>query len=97
MTRAKGSRRARRAFTPQLEADAVRLVRTGKPPVHVARELSLTENALREGVKRADADDGVPGAKVLATEEREKPSRLRRELKQLWLERESIILASSQA
>ena len=97
MTKAKGSRRTRRAFTPHFTADVVRLVRSGKSPVQVARELDLTETALREWVKRADADDGVPGAKVLAKEEREEPSRLRREIKQLRLERESIILALSQA
>ena len=88
MTKAKGSRRARRAFTPQFKADAVRLVRTGKSPVQVARELDLTETALREWLKRADADEGVPGATVLATEEREELSRLRRENKELKLERE---------
>jgi len=54
----KQGRRARRSFTPEFKADAVRLVKSGKTVAEVARELDLTETALREWVRRAEADAG---------------------------------------
>ncbi len=47
------TKRKRRAFTEQFQADAVRLVRASDRGVgQVARELDLTETALREWVNR---------------------------------------------
>lgn len=95
MKKVKTSRRARRSFSPEDKADAVRLVKSGKSPSQVATELDLTETALREWVKRADADaaNGSPG--VLATEERQELARLRRENKQLRMEREILKAAAT--
>ena len=51
------SRRARRQFDDDLKAQAVRLVLDDDKSVGaVARDLDLTETALREWVKRARAD-----------------------------------------
>ena len=66
------AKRKRRAFTNEFKAEAVRLVReSGKSVPTVARELDLTETALRSWVRQAeiDAGRGTPGA--LTTEERE--------------------------
>ena len=53
------SKRARRSFTREFKAEAVALVRTsGKSVGQVAKDLDLTETALREWVKRAE--QGVP-------------------------------------
>ncbi len=87
-------RRARRAFTPEFKADAVRLVKSGKTAVEVAKELDLTETALREWVRRADADAGARHD-VLTTEERQELARLRRENKQLRQEREILEAAAT--
>jgi len=47
------TKRKRRAFTPQFKADAVRLVKAGERGIgQIAKELDLTETALREWVKR---------------------------------------------
>ncbi len=50
-------RRLRRTFTEEFKAGAVRLVlEEGKTVGQVARDLDLTETALREWVHRARAD-----------------------------------------
>jgi transposase len=70
------SKRPRRQFTDEFKASAVRLVlEEGKTVGAVARDLDLTETALREWVKRARADrtDGRTG---LTTSEREELTRL---------------------
>ncbi len=49
------SRGKRRAFTPEFKAEAVALAkRSGKSIGQVAKELDLTETALREWVRRAE-------------------------------------------
>ena len=85
------TRRKRRRFTDEQKAEAVRLVQTsGKSVYRVARELDLTETALRRWVKQAeiDAGDGPPGA--LSTEEKAELRRLRRENQRLKMERDFL-------
>ena len=91
----KKKRRERRAFTPEFKADAVKLVASGKSPAQVAAELDLTETSLREWVKRAEANAGTGSPEVLATEERQELARLRRENKQLRMEREILKAAAT--
>jgi len=53
------AKRKRRAFTREFKAEAVRLVReSGKSVPTVARELDLTETALRSWVRQAEIDAG---------------------------------------
>src|SRR5215813_11378400 len=85
------TKRKRRAFTKEFKAQAVRIVReSGKAVGTVARELDLTETALRSWVRQAevDAGRGAPGA--LTTEEREELGRLRRENRTLRMERDIL-------
>jgi transposase len=62
---------------------------TGKTVGQVARELDLTETAVREWVKRADLDAGRR-TDGLTTAEREELRRLRREVRDLREEREIL-------
>lgn len=87
-------RRARRSFTPEQKADAVRLVRSGKAASQVARELDLTLTSLQAWVRQADADAGLR-SDVLTTEEREELARLRRENRRLKEEREILKAAAT--
>ena len=90
------AKRKRRAFTREFKAEAVRLVReSGKSVPTVARELDLTETALRSWVRQAaiDAGRGAPGA--LTTEEREELARLRRETRTLRMERDILKKAAA--
>jgi transposase-like protein len=95
MNKQKNGRRARRSFTPEFKADAVKLVRAGKTPGQVAMDLDLTEGSVREWVRRADADDGVGSAETLTTEERSELGKLRREVKTLRMEREILKAAAT--
>jgi transposase len=83
-------RRPRRRFDDDFKAQAVRLVLDESKSVgSVARDLDLTETALREWVNRARADR-TKGRTGLTTAEREELARLRRENRILQEEREIL-------
>ena len=88
-------RRPRRQFDDDFKAQAVRLVLDdGKSVGSVARDLDLTETALREWVKRARADR-THGKTGLTTAEREELARLRKENRELRTEREILKKAAA--
>src|SRR5262249_19077548 len=81
-------RRARHQFTDEFKASAVRFVLDeGKTVGAAARDLDLTETALREWVKRAQADR-TKGRTGLTVAEREELARLRKENRELRTERD---------
>src|SRR5438552_897170 len=89
------SRRARRRFDDDFKAQAVRLVLDeGKTVGAVARDLDLTETALRGWVKRSRADR-TRGRTGLTTMEREELARLRKENRVLREEREILKKAAA--
>src|SRR5438876_4792199 len=84
------AKRKRRAFTKEFKAQAVQIVReSGKSVAAVARELDLTETALRSWVRQGEIDAGRGPAGALTTEEREELGRLRRENRTLQMERDT--------
>jgi len=88
-------RRPRRQFDDDFKAQAVRLVLDeGKSVGSVARDLDLTETALREWVHRARADR-TKGTTGLTTAEREEFTRLRKENRILREEREILKKAAA--
>ena len=88
-------RRPRRRFDDDFKAQAVRLVLDeGKSVGSVARDLDLTETALRELVNRARADR-TKGKTGLTTAEREELARLRRENRILQEERDILKQATA--
>ena len=88
--------RVRRSFTDEYKASAVRLViDEGKSVGQVARELDLTESALRNWVEQARADRGTGKPGALTTAEREELSRLRKENRILAEEREILKKAAA--
>jgi transposase len=90
------AKKKRRQFTPEYKAEVVRLVRTsGKTAGQVARDLELTETSVRAWVKQADVDDGKGPSDALTTTEREELAALRRENKNLRLEREILKKATA--
>ena len=89
-------RRKRRAYTKEFKAETVRLVLEGGRSVpDVARDLELTESALRLWVHQAQVDAGRGQPGELTTAEREELQRLRREVKTLRLEREILKRAAA--
>lgn len=90
------AKRRRRSFTPEFKAEAVRLCKVGDRTVgQVARDLDLTETALRDWVKRADIDAGKGPPGALTTAEREELQKLRRDVKRLEMEREILKKAAA--
>ena len=88
-------RRKRRAFTDEFKADAVRLCKKGDRTIgQVARDLDLTETALRKWVQRAEADL-APASEVLTTTKRDELTELRRKVKRLEMEREILKKAAA--
>ncbi len=84
------SRRLRRAFTDEFKAGAIRLVLDeGKTISQVARDLDLTHSALRTWVERARADRSK-GRTGLTTAEREELVRLRKQVRELTMERDIL-------
>ena len=88
-------RRPRRRFDDDFKTQAVRLVLDeGKSVGSVARDLDLTETALRVWVNRARADR-THGKTGLTTTEREELARLRKENRILREEREILKKAAA--
>jgi transposase len=89
-------RRKRRTYTREFKAETVRLVVEGGRSIpEVARDLDLTESALRLWVHQAEVDAGRGKPGELTTAEREELQRLRREVKTLRLEREILKKAAA--
>lgn len=89
-------KRKRRSFTKAYKAEVVELVRKGGKSVGViAKELELTETAVRAWVRQAEVDAGRGPAGALTTEEREELSRLRRENQTLRMEKEILKKATA--
>ncbi len=90
------AKRQRRSFNPEFKAEAVRLCKVGDRSIkQVAKDLDLTETALRAWVKRADIDAGKGPPEALTTVEREELARLRRENKRLQMERDILKAAAT--
>ncbi len=95
MSSESSGRRPRRQFSDEYKASVVRLVLDeGKTVGAVARELDLTETAVRTWVGRARADRSK-GKTGLTTGEREELTRLRRQVRVLEEEREILKKAAA--
>lgn len=88
-------RRQRRSFTDEFRAGAVRLVlEEGKTVAQVARDLDLTESALGLWVKHARADR-TKGRTGLTTAERDELAKLKKEVRELRMERDLLKKAAA--
>jgi len=96
MAQGKRPNRPRRSFTDEFKAGAVRLVLDeGKTIPQVARDLDLTESALRNWVERARVDRGKGKPGALTTAEQEELAALRKRVRQLELERDILKKAAA--
>jgi transposase len=90
METSNSGRRVRRRFSDEFKEGAVRLVLDeGKTVGAVARELDLTASALGLWVQQARAER-TKGKSGLMKEEREELTRLRKEVRELRLERDLL-------
>jgi len=86
--------RTRRAYPPEFRRQIVELVRAGRSMAELAREFEPTYETIRKWVRQADLDEGN-GAGGPTTDEKEELRRLRRENRQLKLEREILAKAAA--
>ena len=89
-------KRKRRSFTDDYKAEVVELVRkSGKSIGAVAKDLDLTESAVRAWVRQAEVDAGRGPSGALTTAEREELGQLRKRIKTLEMEREILKKATA--
>lgn len=96
MTDGKKQKRARRSFTDEFKAGAVRLVlEEGKTIPQVARDLDVSASVVRLWVERARADRGKGKPGVLTTAERQELVELRKEVRVLRMQRDILKKAAA--
>jgi len=81
-------------YPPEYRQQIVELARAGRRPEELAREFGPTVQTIQNWLKQADRDDGRRHD-GLTTAERQEIARLRRENKQLRLEREILAKAAA--
>jgi transposase len=86
--------RRRRSFSDEYKAEVVALCRSGDRSIgQIARDLDLTETAVRRWVAQAEIDEGR--REGLTSSEREELARLRRENRVLREERDILKRATA--
>ena len=83
-----------RMYTPEFRQQMVELVRAGRTYADLEKEFGCTGWSIRQWVKQADRDLGR-GDGGLTSAERQELTRLRRENRQLKLEREILSKAAA--
>ena len=82
------------AYAPEFRRQMVALARSGRSVEGLAREFEPSAGAIRNWVKQADLDEGRR-SDGLTTVERQELQRLKREVKQLRMEREILKKAAA--
>lgn len=90
--------KAQRPYPAEFREQMIELVRAGRSPGELSREFGCTAQSIRnwvaqDGVDRGKPPRGKPGA--LSSAEREELSRLRREVRQLQMERDILAKATA--
>ncbi len=76
-------------YAPEFRRQMIELVRSGRSPESLAKEFEPTAQAIRNWVAQSGRDEG------LKTEDRDEINRLRREVRQLKLERDILSKAAA--
>ena len=86
--------KARLPYTPEFRRQMAELVQAGRSPEELAREFEPTAPSIRNWVAQAERNEGRH-SDGLTTSEREELNRLRRENRQLRLERDILSKAAA--
>ena len=96
--------KTRPPYPPEFRRQIVELARAGRDPADLAREFEPSAQAIRNWITQADCQEGRPTVKPAATAaadaaltaaERDELARLRRENKQLRVERDILSRAEA--
>lgn len=86
--------KTRPPYPPEFRRQMVELVRAGRGPEELAREFEPSAQSIRNWVRQADLDEGRR-QDGMTSHEREELRRLRRENRQLRMEREILAKATA--
>jgi transposase len=86
--------RSRPPYPPEFRQQMVELVRAGRSPEELSREFEPSAQTIRNWVEQADVDDGRR-SDGLTTDERAELRQLKREVRQLRMEREILKKAAA--
>ncbi len=86
--------RTREPYPPEFRQQMIELVRGGRTPEELSREFEPTAQTIHNWVRQTDIDAGIR-SDGLTLLEREELRRLRRENKQLHIEREILKKAAA--
>ena len=86
--------RSRPPYPPEFRQQMIELVRAGRTPGELGREFECSAQTIRNWVRQIDRDEGRRHD-GLTTAESEEVRRLRREVKQLRMEREILKRAAA--
>jgi len=86
--------KVRSPYPQEFKQQIIALARAGRSPAELAREFEPTEPTIRDWLKQSQADDGLR-PDILTTDERQELLRLRRENRQLKIEREILSKAAA--
>jgi transposase len=90
------SPKQRRLFTDEQKSDTVRIVeQSDKPISQVAKELGISESAVRKWVNQARIDEKGSPQGALTTTERQELAQLRKDNKRLQMERDFLKKAAA--
>ena len=81
-------------YTPEFRRQMIELVRSGRSPESLAKEFEPTAQAIRNWVAQTERDEGRREDGP-TTAERDEINRLRREVRQLKLERDILSKAAA--
>ena len=93
--------KTRPPYSPEFRRQIVDLVRSGRDPSDLAREFEPSAQAIRNWVAQASRQEGLAAAKpaavvpAMTADEREELTRLRRENRQLRVERDILSRAAA--
>lgn len=93
--------KTRPPYPPEVRQQIIELVRAGRDPASLAREFEPSAQAIRNWVAAADRQEGRKEAKPVAPDaaltaaERDELARLRRENRQLRVERDILSRAAA--
>ena len=89
--------KVRPPYPAEFRRQMVELVRAGRSPTQLSREFGVTAQSITNWVGQAAIDEGkpLPGKEGLTTAEREELVRLRRQLRQVQMERDILAKATA--
>lgn len=84
-------------YPAEFRQQMIELVRAGRNPHDLAKEFPCSAQTIRNWVGQSAIDSGkpLPGKEGLTTAEREELARLRRQVKQLQMERDILAKATA--